>query len=304
MNFKKNKTLISIVAVIISIVLIGGGYLFVKKACVEDIKEKYKEEIEALKEIADFEKIDCNPFTRSVEVNNIKAKDGSFSVKTLTLSNYKEDKELKVPISLSMKFKGIKTKNEGKVYKGDINIFYNLDLKNEKLKLDTDVHIKNEGIYKISFLLGNVSKDKIKILNNIAKKSKNLDNQNINENLDFIMALGSMNIEKVYFEIKDEGLVNKVLKNMADKKGLTVDDIRREVIVDINRALMDENLSEGDKKLFTVFKELLEGKRKKMAFTIVRREGTDTSIMKILTLMTLSPEPLQELKKMFNIEVD
>ncbi len=304
MNLKKNKTLISIVVVILSIILVGGGYLFVKKACVEDIKEKYKEEIEALKEIADFEKIDCNPFTRSVEISNIKAKDGSFSVKTLILSNYKEDKELKVPISLSMKFKGFKTKNEGKVYKGDINIFYNLDLKNEKLKLDTDIHIKDEGVYKISFLFGNVSKDKIKILNNIAQNSKSLNNQNINENLDFIMALGSMNIEKVYFGIIDEGLVNKVLKKVADEKGSTVDDVKREVIADINRALKEENLSESDKRLFTVFKELIEGKRKKIAFTIERKEGTDTSIMKILTLMTLSPEPLQELKKMFKIEVD
>ena len=304
MNFKENKTLISIIVIIFSIVLVGGGYLFVKKACVEDIKEKYREDIEALKEIADFEKIDCNPFSRSVEITNIKAKDGSFVIRRVEFSKFKEDKELKVPLSLRMRAEGVKTKDENGLTEGDIDILYNLDLEKKQMNLDIDISEKNEGIYNINILLGNIDRDTIKILNEVAKKNKLKGNENLNENLDFIMALGNISIERLHFEFENRGVLDKILEEDAKNRNMSVDELKEEMIADINKSLKEKNLSEDTRKFFIAFRDLIEGKRKKISFTIVKKGNTDTSLMKILSLIMISPDPLKEFNNMFKIEIN
>ncbi len=303
MNFKENKTLISIIAIIFSIVLIGGGYLFVKKACIEDIKEKYKEDIEALKEIADFEKIDCNPFSRSVEITNIKAKDGSFSIEKLTLSNYEEDKKLKIPISLKIKAIGLETKDKNRLYKGNIVIAYKLDLKKEKLKINTNINITDEGKYTFNLEFGNVGEENVKILSEVAK-SKNLDNNDINKNLDFLLALGSITLEKIYLKVEGKEFINRLLKDIANKEGITVEEAKREMINKINISLVDENLSEEEKNYLKTFKDYIKGKRNSISFIITKKDGTDTSLMKIFSLIMISPDPLKEFNNMFKIEIN
>ncbi len=303
MNFKENKTLISIIAVIFSIVLIGGGYLFIKKACVEDIKEKYKEDIEALKEIADFEKIDCNPFSRSIEITNIKAKDGSFSIEKLNFLNYEEDEKLKIPISLKIRAIGLETKDKNRLYKGDVFIAYKLDLKKEKLKINANINITDEGKYTFNLEFGNVGEKNVRILNEVAK-SKNLDNNDINKNLDFLLALGSITLEKFYLKVEGKKFVDKFLKDIAKKEGLTIEETRKKLIEGINQSLMKENLSEDEKKFLKNFKDYIEGNRNSISFIITKKDGTDTSLMKIFSLIMISPDPLKEFNNMFKIEIN
>ena len=199
MNLKEKKVLIPIILGILLIVVAIGGYIFAKKACVANIEEQYKEELQALKEIANYDDIDCNPFSKSVSIKNIKAKDGELFIKEIVFSKLNEDKELNIPLSMSIKAKGVKAKDEnGEVQEGDVDLSYKLDLKKEEMDFSMGVSVKNEGKYKIDILFGDIDRDTLKILNE-AIKDKNLQNKKPEENLDLIMTLGKISIKKFKF---------------------------------------------------------------------------------------------------------
>lgn len=305
MNFKQNKALISIILGVLLIVIAIGGYIYVKKSCVAEIQEKYKDEIKALKEVANFDEIDCNPFSKSVTITNIKGKDGKLFIKKLEFSKYKEDKELNIPLSLTIKAEGVKAKdNKGKIEEGDIELSYSLNLEKEQMNTSMGISVKNEGKYQIDILFGDIDKDTIKILNEFAKKNNVNQNVNPEKNLDFIMALGKISVEKLRFSFEDRGIIKKILEDEAKSKGVSVEEVKKEIIADVDKTLQDKSLPEDTKKFLIAFKELIEGKRKKLTFTLVKNEGTDTSIMKIFSVFMLTQDPLKEFDKMFTVKVD
>ena len=304
MNLKGKKVLIPIILGVLLIVIAIGGYIFAKKACVANIEEQYKEELQALKEIADYDDIDCNPFSKSVSIKNIKAKDGKLFIKELVFSKLNEDKELNIPLSMSIKAKGVKAKDEnGEIQEGDVDLSYKLDLKKEEMDFSMGVSVKNEGKYKIDILFGDIDRDTLKILNE-SMKDKNLQNKKPEENLDLIMTLGKISIKKFKFSFEDMGIIKKILEDDAKKRGLTVEDVKKELVADIEKTLQDKTLPEDTKKFLVAFKELIEGKRKRLSFTLIKNEGTDTSIMKIFSAIILSPDPVKEFNKMFTVKVD
>lgn len=241
-------------------VLLLVGYFVVQFQVKKDAKKTADQLVDSVKEFIDikYDGLNVSLLSRKVSLEGVGftfVKDkGEFSADKITVADYNHDEDKKIPSSMNIKIYGFK-----KLY--DDNDQKNLEelgyYKLEDMKTDGELSYtyshesRDLNVKKLFSTTSDIGSFYIKFhLSDISLESNNM--------MTFIMSLGNIKIHDAEFIYKDDSFANRILKAIAKKQNISVDEFKEKVIPDILSKITDNKDSDLQKNVVNAIEDFLE----------------------------------------------
>lgn len=249
---------------------------------------------------------DYNPLTgvgvlKDVEIQDYSTKDYTITrIKRIELREYELDKDTNIPLKADIAVYGISVhiKKDGKKLSGDVFSKYIYDPEKAKLKLE-NLEIRFDKFFDVrtSFSIGNVGKDLMAKLVKLGEERPS--NPHTGEMMLLYSKLLQTKPESFHFEYVERGLIENIIKNEAEKKGIKPEELKKKIIKDLEKS-KDKLKSDFEKKLVNGFMYMVQEGRGKFVVDIkAKKDATVQDIIAMLMKAGMTGSTQEEQAKIF-----
>ena len=291
-----------------AVLLSFGGYFTAKYYGTKKFKETAQVYLKqsGLGDKVKVSEYDYNPLTgvgvlKDVEIKDYSTKEYTIDrIKKIELRKYELDKNTEIPLQADIAVYGISVqiKKDGRKLSGDVFSKYLYDPQKAKLQLENlEVRFDKFFNIKTSFSIGNVGKELMEKLVKLGEERPS--NPHTGDMMLLYSKLLQIKPEHFHFEYAERGLIDTLIKEDAEKKGLKPEDLKEKILKDIEKSIGKLN-SDFEKKFAKGLKYMIQkGKGKFVVDIKSKKDVTLQDVIAMIMKASMTGSSQEEKAKIF-----